>query len=649
MINRAFSLLEIKAVDEDARRITGMATTPTADRMNDVVEPMGAQFTLPIPLLWQHRSDEPIGHVTHATVGKAGIEIVAQIAKGVTAEIDRAWSLIKAGLVPGLSIGFKSLEHEIIPTTKGIRFKKWSWLELSCVTIAANEQATITTIRSLDTAQRAVSGQRTPHGVVHLNPPSALGRSQLIAQEGTEVKTIAEQISALEAKRMASASAMEAVMQKTMDEDRTSDAAEQEDFDRLNGEVEAIDKDLVRLRAVEKAKAFAAKPVIKAETARDGAEARSSVIVKAQPKLPPGIAYAQMVRAILLSQRQFRPAVDIARELYGPDSIVVGDLMQKAPVPAGTTLAGNWLEGLIGEETSSVGDFVGYLRKATILGRFGNGGIPALRSVMFRTPLITQTTGGDGYWTGEGKAKPLTSFTFERTTMEPLKVANICVLTNEAIRYSSPKADVLIRDQMVEALRARLDTDFINPAKTAVPGISPASITNGADTVASSGDTADDIRLDVRALWAKYTAANNPPSSGVWIMSSNNAVALAMMTNPLGQPEFGSMSMSGGSLGGMPVIASDYVSNIVVLLNASDIYLADDGGMEVKSSTEASLEMSDAPAHNSHTPTGASLVSMFQTNSTALLAEREINWMRRQVPAVVYLTGVTWGGEVPTS
>ena len=46
MFNRAFSLLEIKRVDEDARQITGIATTPTADRMNDVVEPMGAQFTL---------------------------------------------------------------------------------------------------------------------------------------------------------------------------------------------------------------------------------------------------------------------------------------------------------------------------------------------------------------------------------------------------------------------------------------------------------------------------------------------------------------------------------------------------------------------------------------------------------------------------
>ena len=116
----------------ETRAITGWATTPEADRLKDVVEPGGAQFKLPLPLLWQHDSGQPIGQVTHAKVSKAGIEIVAKIAKGVTAEIDRAWALIKAGLVPGLSIGFKPIEHELITETKGIRFKKWNWLELSC-------------------------------------------------------------------------------------------------------------------------------------------------------------------------------------------------------------------------------------------------------------------------------------------------------------------------------------------------------------------------------------------------------------------------------------------------------------------------------------------------------------------------------------
>ena len=107
-MDRAYSLLTVKAVDDDTRMITGMATTPTPDRMQDVVEPRGAQFKLPIPFLWQHDSGHPIGHVTHAKVSAAGIEIVAKIAKGVTAEIDRAWALIKGGLVSGLSIGFKA-------------------------------------------------------------------------------------------------------------------------------------------------------------------------------------------------------------------------------------------------------------------------------------------------------------------------------------------------------------------------------------------------------------------------------------------------------------------------------------------------------------------------------------------------------------
>ena len=653
MLNRAYSLLEIKRADEETRVITGMATTPAPDRLNDVVEPDGAKFTLPMPLLWQHDSEQPIGHVTAARVGKAGIEITAKIARiaepgRLKDRIDEAWQSLKAGLVAGLSIGFKPIKHELIPQTKGLRFTEWSWLETSAVTIAANQEASITTIRSIDTALRAVPGQKQPRGVVHLTPSSALEQSQRkSAREGTDMKTIAEQITALENKRAASAARMEAVMQKGLDEDRTSDAAESEEFDTLSGEVEAIDKDLVRLRKIEQAKAFAAKAVTKAETAREGAAARSSVVVRAQPALPPGILFAQKTKCLALSQKMFRDAAVIAAEMYGPDSAVVGEF--KAPVPAGTTITGNWAATLVGEETGAVADFVEFLRPQTILGRFGTGGVPALRSVMFRVPLITQTTGGEGYWVGEAKAKPLTSFVFTRTTLEPLKVANICVLTEESIRYSSPKSDVIVRDSLAAALRQRLDEDFIDPAKTAVAGTSPASITNGAETIASSGDDADDIRLDIRSVWAKYTAENNPPSSGVWIMSSNSAVALAMITNPLGQSEFPSMSMSGGTLQGMPVIASDYVGDIVVLVNASDIYLADEGGINVDASREASLEMSDAPAHTSAVPTAASLVSMWQTNSVAIRAERTINWLRRRDPGVVYLSSVSWGGPVNTA
>src|SRR6185436_11721232 len=223
--------LTLKGVDDETRTITGMASTPSPVRLEDVVEPSGAQFKLPIPLLWQHDSRQPIGHVTHAKVGKSGIEIVAKIAKGVTAEIDRIYALIKAGLVPGLSIGFKPIEREVIKETKGIRFTKWDWLELSAVTIPANAECTIATVKSIDTAQRAASGQAKPRRVVHLNPPGASGSSQPKPQEGTDMKTYAEQITALENKRAATFAAQENVAQKGLDDERTMDDSESEEFD----------------------------------------------------------------------------------------------------------------------------------------------------------------------------------------------------------------------------------------------------------------------------------------------------------------------------------------------------------------------------------------------------------------------------------
>jgi HK97 family phage prohead protease len=650
MLNRAYSLLSIKQVDEDARVITGMATTPTPDRIDDVIEPEGAQFKLPLPLLWQHDSKQPIGHVTKAKVSKAGIEIVARIAKGVTAEIDRAWALIKAGLVQGLSIGFAPIETAFIDKTNGMRFIKWDWLELSAVTIPANSEATIATIKSIDTEQRAAPGQKALHRVVHLNPPGASGPTKQSAQEGATMKTIAEQITALEAKRVASAARMEAIMQKSLDEERTSDAAEQDEFDRLNGDVEAIDKDLVRLRQVERTKAFAAKAV-KAEKAEDGAASRGgSIIVKAQPTLEPGIELARRVKVKIIQRVTSERASDVAAAMYGSDSEVAA--FYKAAVPAGTTIAGNWAANLIGAETggAAVAAFLEYLRPRTILGQFGTNGVPALTSVPFRVPIVTQTGAGAGYWVGEAKAKPLTSFAFTRTTLTPLKVANICVLSMENIRFSDPKSDAIVRNQLAEALRARLDTDFITPSKTAVSNVSPASITNGAASIVSSGDDADDIRLDIRSLLAKFNAANNPPSSGVFIMTSACAQALAMMTNPLGQQEFPTMRATGGTVYGMPVIVSDYVpSATVVLVNATDIFLADDGDVSVDTSMEASLEMSDAPAHDASTPTGASLVSLWQTNSVGVKAERIINWMRGRTQSVAYLTSADWGGPVHTA
>lgn len=487
------------------------------------------------------------------------------------------------------------------------------------------------------------------------------------------MKTYAEQIAAFQADRAAKAAQQKALMDAAVEKGETLDAAGQEEFDTLQSEIVAIDAHLKRLEQVEKStgdggelrQANGGGSDEGAASRNAGGEAR--ILVRSQPQLEKGIAFARLVKSFGIAKGSMEGAIGYARARYGDQSDTVGilklmvdrgiDKIEKAEVPAGANISGNWADNLVGAETSAFADFVEYLRPMTILGRFGTGNIPGLRRVPFRVPLITQTAPGEGYWVGEGKPKPLTSFGFGRTTLDPLKVANIAVLTKEMVRDSSPSAEAIVRDQLAEALAARLDIDFVNPSKTASAGVSPASITNGADSIAASGTgDADDIRLDARSLMQKFVDANNPLSSGVWIMSAGSALALSMLVNALGQPEFKDITPTGGTFFGLPVIVSEYVGdnylsgNIIVLVNARDIYFSDEGGVSVDMSTEASLEMLDSSLQQSAVAdvNATSLVSMFQTNSIAFLAERTVNWARRRSTAVTYLTGAAWGGAVNT-
>ena len=185
---KAFSLMTVKSVDEEKRIITGIATTISPDREDDIVEPLGAKFTLPIPFLWQHDHSKPIGEVISATVTDKGIDVEVQIAQiheqgRLKERVDEAWQSIKTGLVKGLSIGFRGKEYNYIDGSCGVHFKEWDWYELSAVTIPANMEASITSVKKLSEPQEeapAVSekpvGETTKkHVIVNFKRPVGHG------------------------------------------------------------------------------------------------------------------------------------------------------------------------------------------------------------------------------------------------------------------------------------------------------------------------------------------------------------------------------------------------------------------------------------------------------------------------------------------
>ena len=655
---RAYSILNIKSVDDSQRVFRGMATTPSTDRDGDVIDPLGCEFRNPSALLWMHDHTLPVGSVKFGRPTKEGVPFEATIPQidnpaGLKARVDEAWSSVVSGLISAVSIGFRALEWSVNEQTGGLNFLKTELVELSLVSVPSNRDATITGIKSFDAeVRKAALGKKTGQAK-KLKPSGVSGKTvKLTPREGKNPMKIAEQIKNFQNERAAKAAKMEEIMEKSAETGETLDDAQAETFDTLKNEIESIDKHLGRLESAQKAQISSAKPVTeKAGQSESGAsEARGYAQVRAAKPSEPGIQMARVVRCLGLAKGNRMEAAEIAKAMYSNDDAIV-ETFTKTAVAAATTTGTTNAAPLVPQYNSVIADFVEFLRPQTIVGKFGLNGVPALRNIPFYTRIVDQTSGGSAGWVGEGKAKPVTAFDFSGTILTPLKVAAISVATEELLNNSSPSADVLIRDGLVAAARERLDIDFVDPTKTASAGVSPASITNGITPIVSAGATAEDIRSDIKALWATFLTNNVNATSAVYILSAQTALALSLMRNALGQREFPDITMMGGMLDGVPAIVSEYVSRFstvdggyVVLANASDIYLGDEGGFRVDFSREATIQMDTAPTQSSSPSVALSTgVSMFQTNSVAFRAERTINWQKRRASAVAVLSEVNWG------
>lgn len=659
-------LQAVQTREGDVIRVKGVASTPAKSRTGLRINPMGAQFKLPLPFLWQHDSDKPVGLVTNAKPSKAGITFEAEIPivkeeGALKTRVDEAIHSLQYGLVTFVSVGIQAEEDGLEPQDDGsLAINKWEWLELSLATIPANREAkaqlqygdapTKEFIQSILDEKPAARGKGRP--VVSL--------AGVTAKRKQEAKMkISEQIKSYEAKRASLESSLEEIMTQSAEAGETLDAEQDEKYEEIRSEIKAVDKHLDRLRDFEKVQAAKATPVRQVETVSEGSQQRAPQI-RVTDNLPPGIEFARYAISLASARGNIMQALEIAKARY-PDQPRIHRYLQ-TQVAAGTTTHTTWASPLAQADVRFVGDFVDYLRPATIVGKFGTGNIPSLRSVPFNVSIAGQTSGGGAGWVGEGAAKPLTKFAFERTVMPYTKLASIAVITDELLRFSSPSAEMLVRDQLAAAVIQEMDDAFTSVANSGTTNVKPASITNGvASPVTATGTTADYVRADVKTLLGLFDAAEIDLATGVWIMRPATARSLALMFNALGNQEFPGMNLSGGTFFGYPVIVSNNIDqvtgawtspqsarNIIILCNASDIWLADDGGVSIDASREASLEMDTAPSMKAsgsgspETSVESAMVSMFQTNSVAIRAEREIHWKLRRSAAVQYIKGVAY-------
>jgi HK97 family phage major capsid protein len=646
VVNRAYSLLHVKEVDVERRVFSGLASTPTPDRMGDVVEPKGARFSNPLSLLLYHDSHQPVGEVSFGKPTDKGIPFTASIPNvpepgRLQDRVNEAWHSVKYRVIKGVSIGFRALEDGVeLMKSGGYRFTDYEVVELSLVPIPAQAEATIQTIKSFDAPYLALQG--TGSAVSASTPPAVAGTAVVSVRKGTRsmAKTYQEQIKDFEAARAAKTARREEIQAKASSEDRGKDASEKEEFDTLTEQIKSIDGELVDLHELQRSMEI--KPVAAPAPVAAQVSPNSNPVVQLVQNVPAGIGIARSVMAQIQARKEYRPVADVVRERWPSDSRLMS-FVSKAAVPAGNTTNAVWMAPLA-DQTNLANEFVEYLRPRTIVGR-----IPGLTQVPFNIRYTGQSTGAVANWVGQGKGKPVTSFSTFADTLLRTKIAAIAVITEELALDSSPSAEALVRNELARAVIERMDIDFIDPAQAASAGVNPASITNGLTALTPSGTSESNARTDLTNLLSTFVENNVDPTNLVLVMPNSIALALSLMVNSLGQPSFPGITPAGGTLLGIPVVASQYAANasgagnLVIAINAPDIFLADDGQVRMDASREASIEMLDAPTMDANVPTAASVVSMYQTNCIAVRAERYINWKKVRSSAVVYIDDVNWG------
>jgi hypothetical protein len=385
--HRAWSTLDIKAVDREHRLIEGIASTPTIDRSGDSMDPAGAQFTLPMPFLWFHDAQSPIGEVIAADVRPDGIHIKARVSTvtkpgRLKTLVDDAWAAFTADppLVRGLSIGWNELESTAIKGTRFKRVLRWLWGELSAVTIPMNTDATILAVKSADLAAMGLDTLRDGSTTTTERGKAA------------RIMTIQEQITAFETKRAASLAGAMEIQNKVVGEGRSKDDAEREKYDELSLEVKSCDRELADLRDMEKLNLVQATPITDAPDQTKASLLRGGMpTITVKPNVPKGTAFARMCMAMAAGHGDSYQTLQEAKRWHDStpevEEMVKHMWSTKAAVAVGTTTDSTWAGPLV--VTQPLNEFLEMLRPRTLLGR-----IPGLRYVPFNVSVPTQTTGG---------------------------------------------------------------------------------------------------------------------------------------------------------------------------------------------------------------------------------------------------------------
>jgi HK97 family phage prohead protease/HK97 family phage major capsid protein len=644
----------------------------TFDRMGDTIESAGWElenFKKNPIALFNHNPHFPVGKWNDVKIDAEGKKLKSHLQlapKGTSPRIDEIRSLIEAGILRAVSVGFRPIDS--IPLNpkdpwSGMKFTKQELVEASLVSVPANPNA-LAVAKSLKISSETIDlvfagqgrGTRTMRrgltGGHAASPPR---------RKGKVMDGLSQRISAVEAHIVTKRDALETHLEK-MDDSNVSDA-DLEINATLNAEIAQLEKTRQHLIDSEKllarssdgngngsghVRSRALSTVVMPKGNGHGDSVASPAIITSRKKELDPLDY--LVRAgtvAYCSKAWSRSPEETRAKIYGDDEItkVICDLvMRSASAPAMTTVTG-WAAELV---QPTYTDLMPLLMPKAILTRLAGKGLSLSFGTFGRIviPTRSRTPTIAGSFVGEGLPIPVRQGAFTSQTLTPKKLAVITTWTKEMDEHSIPAIEGLLREAIQQDTSVAVDSVLIdaNPATV----VRPPGLLNGvaALTATAGGGIAGlvgDIKALISALVAStYGNIRNP----VWLMNPGDVLSASLVSAPnTGIFPFRD-EIRGGTLNTIPIIDSATVpSKTMILVDAADFVVVGGEAPRMEMSDQATLHMEDTtPLELVASPStvAAPQRSLFQTDSLALRMVLPLNWVQRRAGTVAWTSGVTW-------
>ena len=351
-----------------------------------------------------------------------------------------------------------------------------------------------------------------------------------------------------------------------------------------------------------------------------------------------GLALARITRAIAAARYNGSGpdgAVHILKGWGNGDIAEACQAYRQKAMTAGDATSGGFLVPV-----QFVQDFIAVLRSAAVMRRLRTPTIPLPTGT---ARIGKGTAGATAGYVGESTNAPKTQVATGQLSLTFKKLMALVPVSNDLLRYSSPGADMIVRNDLTAAMAVKEDSAFIRGDGTdgSPRGLrywAPGANIIAANTTVSLQNTATDLGK----LMQKLMEADIPMVNPAWIFAPRTKNFLMTLVTTTGNFIYKD-EMAQGTLWGYPFGVTTGVPTNLDFTGSdtddeSEIYFSDLGQGLIGEAESLSIDASQEAAYHD----GSSVQSAWSRDETTVRCIAEHDFVMRYDKAVALLAGVDW-------